>query len=128
MSHTSTTVGVMKRDFEGDELLALQEFANLSDDPAEWQKFREHWPRFFLDEPVAGEPKGPNDLTEWLYRVAEDWANYGPEIKARTRPPLLWYRDHLRAVWTHNDREGVSLPLLLGFEKKALAAAKADNQ
>lgn len=90
-------------------LSALESFANLGETADEWKRFRLKWPDFF-----------PNDLTEWLYKFAEHWAadfQKFPEVKQILKPPLLFYRDCLRRVWSGNDRKGLSLKFLLGFER-----------
>ena len=90
-------------------LNALESFVNLGDTPDAWKRFRLKWPEFF-----------PNYLTEWFYKFAESWAkefqNY-PEMKELVKPPLLFYRDGARRVWTRNDPKGTFLKFLLGFER-----------
>ena len=39
-----------------------------------------------------------------------------PEFKEHQKPPLLFYRDCLRKVWSGNDCEAIFLKVLLGFE------------
>lgn len=89
-------------------LNALESFANLGEIPEDWKRFRLKWPIFF-----------PNQLTEWFYTYAEQWAELVrriPEFKEDQKPPLLFYRDCLRKVWNGNDDQGVFLKVLLGFE------------
>jgi hypothetical protein len=47
----------------------------------------------------------------------KDLADLPPE--RRPIPPLLWYRNRLRAVWAGNDQHGYGLAVLLGFEREA---------
>ena len=91
-------------------LSALESFANLRDTPDGWKRFRLKWPEFF-----------PKQLTDWFYQFADSWAtqfqNY-PEIKEFLKPPLLFYRDCVRKVWSGNDRKAIFLKFLLGFEQE----------
>ena len=89
-------------------LSALESFANLGETPEDWKRFRLKWPDFF-----------PNNLTGWFYSCAEDWAKLVqdiPTLRTRQKPPLLFYRDCLREVWSGEDHEGIFLKVLLGFE------------
>jgi hypothetical protein len=95
---------------------ALADFANLGDEPADWVAFRTKWPYFFPTTPSGIDQAGFRTLSEWLYASAEEWASYPADAKAKVQPPLLWYRDRLRAVWTKNDPYGANLAILLGFE------------
>ncbi|HEV3279420.1 MAG TPA: hypothetical protein VG860_21710 [Terriglobia bacterium] len=107
------------------EYEALADFANLGDTPDDWRAFREKWPGFF-SKTSGFEHPGPENLTEWLYLQAEEWAKWGvasPRRLETTLPALLWYRDHLRAVWTGNDPNGVSLSMALGFGAEAMSIA-----
>jgi hypothetical protein len=91
-------------------LSALESFANLGETPEDWKRFRLKWPDFF-----------PRDLSEWFFEFAEYWARFFqdyPEARARVKPPLLFYRDRLRMVWSGDDHKGVFLKLLLGFERE----------
>jgi hypothetical protein len=90
------------------QLNSLEAFANLGETPEDWKRFRLKYPHFF-----------PENLTEWFYNYAEDWAlRYEPGLKEILKPPLLYYRNRLRRVWGRNDRHGANLKLLLGFEKE----------
>lgn len=91
-------------------LNALETFANLGETPEDWKRFRLKCPEFF-----------PEDLTEWFYLFAEHWATKFaayPEARASIKPPLLFYQDCLRRVWTGDDPKGINLKLLLGFERE----------
>jgi hypothetical protein len=87
-------------------LSALESFANLGDTPDRWKRFRLKWPEFF-----------PTHLTEWLYRFAESWANESRDFKEILKPPLIFYRDCVRRVWSGEDRKALFLKFLLGFER-----------
>jgi len=90
-------------------LNALESFANLGELPEDWRRFRLKFPEFF-----------PIDLTEWFYTFAEHWYTEFqayPELRAELKPPLFFYRDHLRKIWSGEDRRGIFLKLLLGFEQ-----------
>ena len=90
-------------------LSALEGFANLGETPEEWKRFRLKWPEFF-----------PDYLADWFYKFAEFWADQfqsSPGLKKLLKPPLLFYRDALRRVWSHKDQKGIFLRLLLGFER-----------
>jgi hypothetical protein len=52
-----------------------------------------------------------------VYTFAEEWAKSPVEIRALTKPPLLLYRDCLRAVWARNNPNGINLATLLGFRR-----------
>jgi hypothetical protein len=86
----------------------LEAFSNLGDTPEDWRRFRLKCPHFF-----------PEDLSNWLFVYAENWAKELPEVKEVLKPPLLYYRDRLRMVWSRKDPKGVDLKLLLGFEREA---------
>jgi ribosomal protein S27AE len=79
----------------------LQEFANMSDTPNAWHAIRLQYPHLF-----------PPMISEWLYGLDGHWI----PGDGTTSPPIVMYRDRLRAVWTKNDRQGVSLSLLYGFK------------
>jgi hypothetical protein len=102
---------------------ALAAFANLGDTPEAWRKFRLMWPDFFPSTPSQSPKARFRTLTEWIYGFAEEWAtdiaNLPPE--RRPLPPLLWYRNRLRSVWTRNDPHGYGLAILFGFEQEAKA-------
>lgn len=99
---------------------ALAAFANMGDTPEDWNRFRLMCPDFF---PVISgfKSKGFENLDAWMYASAEDWhkslAEY-PQFR-RALPPLLWYRNRLRAVWARNDTHGYGLAILYGFEREA---------
>ena len=109
---------------------ALAAYANLGDAPESWRRFRLAWPDFFRVSASGIDRSRFENLTEWLYASAEDRARFyaenaaslPPDAKTRTIPPLLWYRDLLRAVWTRNDKLGAALCALLGFEDQARRA------
>jgi hypothetical protein len=115
---------------------ALADFANLGDEPEDWDDFAAKCPGFF-----------PAEMEEWIYDNAKVWRaisdlppsrpdNYqqlldGP-IKgwaptekewalvrkdvAATLPPLLFYRNLLRRVWRREETYGDCLGALLGFD------------
>lgn len=89
------------------QLEALEAFANLGDRPQDWEVFRLMWPQMF--------PEG----LDWIYLAGQEWYINDPDVRARTRTPLLWYRDCLRAFWARNDAHGINLKILLGFEMQA---------
>ena len=103
------------------DLISLAAFANLGDEPADWRAFREKWPNFFPTQPTGYNWDGFQTLTDLLYTFAEEIAAE-PVLRKHSLPALLWYREHLRRFWAHNDPEGVSLSVLLGFEEEARAA------
>lgn len=110
------------RDARESQFEALAAFANMGDSPQEWKKFRLQWPNFFPTDRSGPKRQGFSNVTEWLYSSAEEFAT--PEFAnlskdRRLTPPLLWYRNHLRAVWTRNDPHGYHLAVLLGFEQEA---------
>lgn len=90
-------------------LSALEAYANLGETPEDWKRFRLKHPNFF-----------PAHLTEWLYAHAESlYERFKdiPDTWLEVRPPLLFYRDRLRLVWSLNDQSGSNLKFLYGFEK-----------
>lgn len=105
---------------------ALAAFANLGETPDEWGRFRLGWPDFFPGSAPQAQSSSIG-LTDWLYKDAEDWAKFCYDFSASlpadyrltTVPPLLWYRDLLRAVWTRQDVAGAALSLLVGFADQA---------
>jgi hypothetical protein len=105
---------------------ALAAYANMGDSPEDWKRFRLMYPDFFPSPSSSFKWPGFRDLTEWMYTFAEDWwkdlADLPPE--RRPLPPLLWYRNRLRAVWSRNDQHGYGLAILLGFEREAKNIAK----
>jgi hypothetical protein len=51
--------------------------------------------------------------------TTEAWADMARELRGKLRsckPPLLWYRTLLRAVWRREDPDGSCLRHLLGFD------------
>jgi len=101
------------KDDRESRLAALEAYANLGDTPDHWKRFRLKYPDFF-----------PESLTDWLYTFAE--ANYEkfkdiPAARSLVKPPLLFYSDRLRLVWSHNDPTGANLKFLYGLEKDANA-------
>jgi hypothetical protein len=118
------------QDFE-----ALAAYANLDDTPDSWRRFRLAWPHFFPDSSQS-ELSGNASLTDWLYTSAENWAKFysAPENQAVLNPgavplavpPLLWYRNLLRAVWKRNDPNGAALCAFLGFDEQARHAGLWD--
>ncbi len=96
---------------------ALAAFANMGDTPEQWKKFRLMYRRFFPDLPFYGSlPNTPITTSDWLYQTAEEW--FTASMLTRVPPPaLLWYRNHLRTVWSGLDRTGSSLTVLYGIEK-----------
>lgn len=104
---------------------ALAAFANMGDTPEDWQRFRLCWPELFpVTESEYSQP-GFRSVTEWLYTFANEWAKEFGSVKAITQPPLLWYRDLLRTIWTRNDPAGINLSLLLGFVSEREAQRRA---
>jgi hypothetical protein len=92
------------------DLNALQAYANLGVTPEDWKRFRVQYREFF-----------PENLTDWFYDFAEEWYRKFqayPKVREVVRPPLLFYRDCLRRVWTRDDHAGINLKLLLGFEQE----------
>jgi hypothetical protein len=91
------------------DLNALQAFVNMGVTPEDWKSFRRQYREFF-----------PKNLSEWFYDFAEELDRklpHHPESDA-LKPPLLFYRDRLRRVWTRDDHEGINLKLLLGLEQE----------
>ena len=93
-----------------DRFLALADFANMGDQPEEWRTFRRRHPDFF-----------PANLTEWMYKYAEIWAEHLSDLPPdrRPSPPLLLYRNRVQAVWTRKDPYGYSLNVIYGFDAEA---------
>lgn len=104
---------------------SLSAFANMGDTPEDWWKFRLHWPEFFPTAPSGWKRPGFQSTTDWLYAFAEEWAT-DPDLKTLRKPPLLWYRDRLRAVWASNDPTGANLYILFGLEKQAQTLGVVD--
>jgi hypothetical protein len=92
---------------------ALARFANLEDAPSDWARFRIMYPDFF-----------PQEINSWMYEGAEEWSKYAADLP-HLLPPMLWYRNRLRAVWARTDQHGYNLAVLLGFERDAAAIAEA---
>lgn len=86
-------------------LSALESYANLGDTQDHWKRFRLKYPDFF-----------PADLTCLLYTFAESLVRLQPGTLPFAVPPLLYYRDRLRDVWSHNDPAGENLRFLYGME------------
>jgi hypothetical protein len=118
---TSNRQAERERRFE-----ALADFANLGDTPTEWCRFRSEHPHFFPELPSGRNRPGFRDLSEWMYAFAEEWANGLADLPPDRRPlpPLLWYRNRLRAVWTRRDLRGYAFSVLLGFDQEAQRIAK----
>lgn len=102
-------------------LEALAAYANMGDTPEDWQRFRLMYPDFFPSAPSQISWAGFRNLTEWMYAFADVWEKNFADLPSDRRPlpPLLWYRNRLRAIWARNDQHGYSLAVLLGFEKEA---------
>jgi len=109
------------------QLEALAAFANLSETPESWRRFRLKWPEFFPTSKVGVSRPGFDTLSAWFYHCAEEWAKFDPDMRAYAKPHIFWYRDHLRAVWTRNDPDGARLSILLGFEEQAKALGYVDS-
>lgn len=99
---------------------ALAAYANIGDTPEDWKRFRHMYPDFFPS--TSGfRWAGFESLSSWMYASAEDWyklLSNQPKFH-HLLPPLLWYRNRLRAVWARNDQHGYNLAVLLGFEREA---------
>ena len=124
------------------EFQALEDFANLGDTLNDVQKFRKEQPDFFPDEKTEWIYKNaefwitfsnlperrPDNYREIFRRVlpaadspmtTEAWVGMARELRGKLRscrPPLLWYRALLRAVWRREDQDGSCLRHLLGFD------------
>jgi len=124
------------------ELQALADFANLGDSFDDLQLFRKNKRRFFPDDltkwiyrnaefwmTFSNLPeKRPDNYREIFRRVlpaadspmtTQAWADMARELRGELRscrPPLLWYRALLRAVWRREDPDGSCLRHLLGFD------------
>ncbi len=100
---------------------ALAAYANMGDAPEDWRRFRLMYPTFFPTTPSGITKPGFQNLAEWMYAFAEEWKREfaGLPEDRRPLPPLLWYRNRLRAVWASNDRHGYNLAILLGFDQEA---------
>jgi hypothetical protein len=107
------------KDRRDQQFESLAAFANMGDSLADWQKFRLKYPDFFPVEPSGAKKAGFRNLTEWLYSFAEEWTKEDTRSLQLGLPPLLWYRDILRAVWAGNDQTGGGLYVLYGYEKKS---------
>lgn len=99
---------------------ALAAYANMGDHPEEWKRFRLMYPDFFPLNEGFRRP-GFENLDNWMYAFAEEWHRDFTDLPAGVTllPPLLWYRNRLRAVWARNDQHGYCLAILLGFENEA---------
>jgi hypothetical protein len=91
------------------QLSALEGFANIGETLDDWKHFRLKCPGF-----------SPPQFSEWFNGFAPGAGKFqsDPKVKALLKPPFLFYRDRLRAVWTRDDPEGINLKLLLGFEQE----------
>ena len=124
------------------ELQGLAEFANLGDSFDDLQQFRGDRRRFFPDDltkwiyrnaelwmTLSNLPdRQPDNYRETLRGIhpavdspmtPEAWAGMAGELRDKLRfcrPPLLWYRALLRAVWRREDPDGSCLRHLLGFD------------
>lgn len=105
---------------------ALAAYANMGDEPEDWNRFRIMYPNFFPTASSSMQWPGFRDLTEWMYTFAENWARDFADLPPERRPipPLLWYRNRLRAVWARNDQHGYGLAILFGIEPEARNIAK----
>jgi hypothetical protein len=109
---------------------ALEDFANLGDTLHDVQKFRTKWLGFFPDRKTEWiyrnfefwmtfsnlPDRRPDNFREILRRVfpaadspmtLEAWADMAREFGGKLRscrPPLLFYRNLLRAVWRRDKR------------------------
>lgn len=124
MSKTQGPVAVepsnqLAPDYREGQFEALAAFANLSEDPKEWKKFRLMWPAFFPTADTGLKTPGFETLSEWFYSFAEEWASLDVPASCPIVPALLWYRNRLRAFWTRHDPYGYHLAVLLGFEQQA---------
>ena len=125
---------------------ALAAFANMGESPQNWENFRRKYPKLFpgyLTDWIYRTAKDwwrmshlsetpPNDWQEFhrkwpkiLPERIEEWAVSVRSLRrffddANAVPPLLFYRNLLRRVWTNDDADGNCLRFLLGFEKEAL--------
>ena len=110
---------------------ALAAYANMGDGQEDWKKFRLMYPSFFPTNPTGLSQKGFGSFSEWIYHFAQEWKEHFSDLPAHLRPlpPLLWYRNRLRQVWSSDDRYGFNLAVLLGFgdEAKKLAADHSDE-
>jgi hypothetical protein len=124
------------------EFEALADFVNLGDTLDDVRTFREKWPDFFPEEKTEWiyrnaefwmtfsnlPDKRPDNYREIFRRVLpaadspmtiEAWADMAKDLRGKLRscrPPLLWYRALLRAVWRREDPDGSCLRELLGFD------------
>jgi len=124
------------------EYQALEDFANLGDTPDDVQKFRKKSSGFFPNEKTewiyrnaefwmtfSNLPERRPDNYRGIFRrvlpaadspmTTEAWADMARELRGTLRscrPPLLWYRTLLRAVWRREDPDGSCLRHLLGFD------------
>jgi hypothetical protein len=98
---------------------ALAAFANIGDAPEDWRNFRLQWPEFFPTTASKWGRPGFQTLTDRLYTFSGEWAKDPADLRVLSKPPLLWYRDRLRAVWASNDPTGANLYVLFGLEKQA---------
>lgn len=83
------------------------QIAHLSETPPDdWQEFHSKWPEIL-----------PERIEEWAVSVRSLRQFFD---NANALPPLLFYRNLLRRVWTNDDADGNCLRFLLGFEMEAL--------
>lgn len=78
---------------------ALEAFANLGDEPNAWTRFIRQWPQFLPDVAFVG---------------AANWNFEGSSPKSR--PPIYWFRNAVRSVWSGADANGALLNCLLGID------------
>jgi len=143
---TTIPVRVSKRKAREERLLrdfqALEDFANLGDKLDDVRRFRKKWSNFFPREKTEWiyrnaefwmtfsnlSDRRPDNYREILRRVlpaadspmtTQAWADMARELRGKLRscrPPLLYYRNLLRAVWKKEDPDGTCLWYLLGFD------------
>jgi hypothetical protein len=133
---TTTDMKPTRRE-RGQQLKALEAFANLGDTLDEWRAFLDKCGLFFPERSVAlwiqeatqmervqADPaRAGLHEKEWgvLNLVSEGWNDYSGSLGGSAmalEPSLFFYRKMLRAVWTHNDAKGYALAILLGFPEQ----------
>lgn len=116
---------------------ALAAFANMGDEPKDWAKFLRMWPLFFPDDlakkfsnisenwPTSQESLATAGLDAKeifvLKAVAQGWNAYTgstTESLFPLKPPLIHYRDLLRAFWRRKDSACLAIKVLLGFHEQ----------
>jgi hypothetical protein len=129
---------------------ALEEFANLEDNPERWQEWKGRWeqfkkrrPDFFppdlgtycelsvpWPDPVKPEMRGSVDVSERNLLIGAKGETLIVRVIARFHGKIIrlgslpiLFRKMVEAVWTHQDPKGLALKSLLGFGPPVIESA-----